>query len=140
MSNALEDNIQGVVRGIDVEVDTENAESWHRLKGKGNKGRVILKLSKRKDAGKTKLNKKKLKNIDRRKIGLSSGTKLLVNESVCGYYKLLWLKCKRLFLEKKLVKKKFWVTNGAIKIKLLNDHVRSITHEVDLLALTHKVR
>ena len=86
--NAFEDKIQGVLRGI----DTENIESCHRLKGNGSKGRVILKLSKRKDAEKTKLNKKKLKNIDHRKIGLSSGTKVFINESLCGYYKLLWSK------------------------------------------------
>ena len=47
--NALEDKIEGVLRGIDVEVDTKNIESRHRLKGKGSKGRVILKLSKTKD-------------------------------------------------------------------------------------------
>ena len=96
--NALEDKIQGVLRGIDAEVDTENIESCHRLKGKGSKGRVILKLSKRKDAEKIKLNKKKLKNIDHKKIGLSSGMKVFINESLCGYYKLLWSKCKKLFL------------------------------------------
>ena len=55
---ALEDKIQGVLRGIDVKVDTENIESCHRLKGKGSKGKVILKLSKRKDAEKIKSNKK----------------------------------------------------------------------------------
>ena len=93
--NALEDKIQGVLHGIDAKVDTENIESCHRLKGKGSKGRVILKLSKRKDAEKIKLNKKKLKNIDHRKIGLSSGTKVFMNESLCGYYKLLWSKCRK---------------------------------------------
>ena len=50
--NALEDKIQGVLRGIDAEVDTENIESCHRLKGKGSKGSVVLKLSKRKDTEK----------------------------------------------------------------------------------------
>ena len=35
--------------------------------GKGSKGRVILKPSKRKDAEKLKLHKKKLKNIDHKK-------------------------------------------------------------------------
>ena len=134
--NAFEDKIQGVLSGIDTKVHTENIESCHRLKGKGSKGRVILKLSKRKDAEKIKLNKKKLKNIDHRKIGLSSGTKVFINESLCGYYKLLWSKCKKLFLEKKIAS--FWVTNGTVKIKLLNDQVRSITHEVDLSALTHE--
>ena len=77
-----------------------------------------------------------MKNIDHRKNGLSSGTKLFINESLCGYYKLLWSKCKKLFLEKKIAL--FWVTNGTVKIKLLNDQVRSITHEVDLSTLTHE--
>ena len=67
--NALEDKIQGVLRGIDVEVDTENIESCHRLRGKGSKGRVIPKPSRRTDAEKIKLNKKKLKNMDHKKLG-----------------------------------------------------------------------
>ena len=134
--NALEDKIQGALRGIDVEVDTENTESRHRLKRKGNKGKVILKRSKRKDAEKIKLNKKKLKNIDHKKIWLSSGTKAFINESLCGYYKLLWSKCKKLFLEKKIAS--LWVTNGTVKVKLLNDQICSITHEDDLSALTHE--
>ena len=134
--NALEDEIQGILRGIDAEVDTENIELCHHLNGKGSKGRVILKLSKREDAEKIKLNKKKLKTIVHRKIGLSSGTKVLINESLCGNCKLLWSKCKKLFLEKNIAS--FWVTNGTVKIKLLNDQVRSITHEVDLSALTHE--
>ena len=134
--NAHQDKIQGVLRGIDVEIGTENIESCHRLKGKGSKGKDILKLSKRNDAEKLKLSKKRLKNIDHKKIGLSSGTKVFINESLCGYYKLLWSKCKKLFLEKKIAS--FWVINGTVKIKLLNDQIRSITHEVDLSALTHK--
>ena len=32
--NALQDIIQGVLREIDVEVDIENIESCHRLKGR----------------------------------------------------------------------------------------------------------
>ena len=59
-NNALEDKIQRLLRGKDVEVDSENTESCHRLKGKRNKGKFFLKLSKRKDADKIKLNKKKL--------------------------------------------------------------------------------
>ena len=86
--NALEDKIQGVLRGVDAEVDTENIELHHRLKGKGSKGRFILKLSKKNDAEKIKLNKKKLKNIGHRKIGLSSRTKVFINKSMGGYYKL----------------------------------------------------
>ena len=32
----------------------------------------------------------------------------------------------------------FCVTNGIVKTKLLNDQVRSITHEADLSALTQE--
>ena len=67
---------------------------------------------------------------------MSSETKVFVNENLCGYYKLLWSKCKKLFLEKNIAS--FWVTNGTVKIKLLNDQVRSITHKVDLSVLTHE--
>ena len=67
---------------------------------------------------------------------MSSGTKVFINENLCGYYKLLWSKCKKIFLEKKIAS--FWVTNGTVKIYLLNDQVRYITHEVDLSVLTHE--
>ena len=97
---------------------------------------MILKLSERRDAEKVKLNKKNLKNIDHKKIGSSSGTKVFINETLCGYCKLLWSKCKVLYLGKKIAS--FWVTNGTVKIIFLNDQVRSITHEADLSALTHE--
>ena len=61
---------------------------------------------------------------------------LFINESLCGYYKLLWSKCKKSFLEKMITS--FKVTSGKVKIKFTNDQVRSITHEVDLSALTHE--
>ena len=127
---ALEDKIQRVLRGIVVEVDLENIESYlqeeRKKERKGNKGKVIRKLSKREDADKIILNKKKLKNIDHIKIGLSSGTKVFINKSLCGYYKLFWLVCKKLFLEKKIAS--FLVTNVTVKIKLLSDQPRPITH------------
>ena len=156
ISNAVEDKIQGVLCGIDAEVHTENIESCHRLKGKGSKGRVILKRSKRKDTEKIKLNKKKLKNIDHKNTGLSSGMKVFINQYIHLQYIFtfnifiyneyinnifiniikLWSICKELFLEKKIAS--FWVTNGTVKIKFLNDQFRSITHEADLSALTHE--
>ena len=69
---------------------------------------------------------------------LSSGTKVYMNQSLCSCYKykLLWLKWKKLILEKKIPL--FWVTNETVKVKLLNDQVRSITPEVDLLILIHE--
>ena len=43
---------------------------------------------------------------------------------------------KKYFLEKKIAL--FWITKETVKAKLLNDQVYSVTHEVDLLALTHE--
>ena len=40
-------------------------------------------------------------------------------------------------MEKKIAL--LWDTNGTVKIKSFNDQVRSITHEVDLLALTSEI-
>ena len=42
-----------------------------------------------------------------------------------------------MFLEKKVAL--LWVTNGTVNIKSFNDQVRSITHEFDLLSLTHEI-
>ena len=50
---------------------------------------------------------------------MSSDTKVFINEGLCGYHKLLFLERKKLFFEKKITL--FWVTNGAVKVKLLND-------------------
>ena len=50
-------------------------------------------------------------------------------------YKLLWSKCKKSFLEKKVAL--FWVTNGTVRTKLLNHQVCSITNKIDLSVLTN---
>ena len=77
-------------------MSTKNIESCPRLKRKGTKRKVILKISKRKDAGKI-ISKKKKKRIGlssdcHKKIGLLSGTKVFTNVSLCGYYELIWSK------------------------------------------------
>ena len=45
-------------------------------------------------------------------------------------------KLRNYFWKKKIAS--FWVTKGIVKIKLLNDQIRSITHKVDLSAITHE--
>ena len=88
----LENKIDRVLSGIDVQFDRKNIESLsfcHCLKERNIRKRSSLK---RKGAKKIKLDKKKRKNIDHRKIGLLSGTKIFIKESQCGYYKLLWSK------------------------------------------------
>ena len=67
---------------------------------------------------------------------MPSGTKVLINENLCRYYKLFWSKCEKLFLEKKIPS--FWASNGLVKINLSIDQVCSNAHEVDLLASSHE--
>ena len=115
---ALENNIQGVFRGIDVEVDTESVESCQGRKETGNNGKVVLKHSKTKDADEIK--QKKLEHLYHIKLG-------------CFPVQRNFSKRKGFFFETSSM---FRLTNGTVKIKLLNDQAHSVAYEVDLSALT----
>ena len=79
-----------------VAVNSRDVEACHRLNQKANPKKVIIKLSKRKDATRVMNNKKKLKSMKPQNIGLPSGCKIYINESLCKYYTYLWWKCKLL--------------------------------------------
>ena len=51
-------------------------------------------------------------------------TSLFINPSLCIYNKYLWSKCKALF--------PFWVSIGSLRIKVVDDTVKSVTHRDDL--------
>ena len=74
-------------------------------------------------------NKKKLKTMKPQNIGLPSGYKIYINESVCKYYKYLWWKYKLLQTRGNI--QSFWVTNGSIRIRNQDDKVTSVTHTED---------
>ena len=93
---------------------------------KTNPKKVIIKLSKRKDAARVTNNKKKLKSMKPQNIGLPSGCKIYINESLCKYYKYLWWKCKLLQTRGSI--QSFWVTNGSIRIRHQKDEVTYVTH------------
>ena len=62
-------------------------------------------------------------------MGISSP--LFINDSLCAYYKKLWAKCKKLWLNKYIYG--FWVSYGSIKIKESESLLPvRITHDVDL--------
>ena len=75
-------------------------------------------------------NKKKLKSRKPQNIGLLSGCKIYINESLCKYHKYPWWKCK--LLQTRGSVQSFWVTNGSIRIRHQNDEVTSVTHIEDL--------
>ena len=90
---------------------------------------VIIKMSGRKDADKIRRAKKKLKGLNLSSIGINSA--VYINDSLCRYYKNLWAKCKKLWLNKFI--HGFWNSNGSIRLKLTETgNVRVITHDADL--------
>ena len=57
-----------------------------------------------------------------------------INNSLCTYYKMLWCKCRKLLSNKYM--HFFWVTNGTIKLKTIeNGRVYAVTHRNDLVEL-----
>ena len=89
-SRALEDYVTKIFNEFDTPVDPANSEACHRLKSKARTEKVIVKLSKRKDVFNVLQRKKKLKSVDITKVGLPQGSLVLINQSLCSYYKYLW--------------------------------------------------
>ena len=112
-------------------MDLANIEACHRLKSKARSKKVIVKFSKRKDVFNILQRKKKLKPVDITKVGLHQGSLVLINQSLCCYYKYLWSLSKRLH-SKKLMHS-IWVSNGNVNLKVReNTPVLLISHVSDL--------
>ena len=59
------------------------------------------------------------------------GRPIFINNSLCTYYKKLWAKCKKLWINKYI--NGFWVLYGLIKIKVSESSPPvTIAHDVDL--------
>ena len=121
--------MRGVFDKIDSTVESRNTEACHWIKTKHGGRRVIIKLSKRKDADRIRKNKKNLKSTDLSLLSIRGPVYII--DSLCKNYKSLWSKCKRLrdgnFIHS------FWVTNGSIRIKVNeSSQVQEVTHICDL--------
>ena len=128
----LERTVLGIFEKLDVMVDPNNAEDCHWIKSSKGPKKVIVKLSRRKDANKIRLLKKGLKGMNLSSLGINST--VYINDSLCTYYKMLWDKCRKLLLNKYIYS--FWVTNGTFKLKTVeNGRVYAITHRKDLVEL-----
>ena len=108
----LEDKVCAILSEIDVNVSPDRIEACHRLKNK----RTIIKFSNRKDCINVLSNRKKLKNIDKDKLGFSEENKIYVNESLCPEYRFLFWKCRLLAGCNRIYS--YWTYNGTIKITL----------------------
>ena len=112
-NNALEITVLKIFERLEVKVDPSNVEDCHWISSKNGLKRVIVKVSRRKDATKIQSSKRKLKDMDLTSIGINN--LVYINYSLCTYYKMLWRKCKSL-LTNKLIHS-FWIKNGSIKLK-----------------------
>ena len=73
--------------------------------------------------------KTKTKDIDLTSIGISNP--VYINDSLCTYYKLLWRKCNSRRMNELI--RTFWVTNGSIRLRTVENGPRNvITHLSDL--------
>ena len=127
--NDLEGKVLKLLEKIDVEVHPDHIEACHWIKSNAGPKKVIIKMSRRKDADKIRKAKKKLKDLNLSLIGINSAVH--INDSLCRYYKNLWAKWKKLWLNKFI--HGFWTSNGSIRLKLTEtDLVRVITHDADL--------
>ena len=70
-----------------------------RLRGKE---RMIVKFLRRKDCKQVIRCKKDLRSVNISNLDMPEGTKVFINESLCPYYKGLWVICKKLWNRKRM--------------------------------------
>ena len=126
----IEKKVLEVLDAIDVLVNTDLVKDCHRIPSKGSPKKVIVKLRPQKDSRRALLNKKKLKQLKPDPLNLPAGITIYINESLCPYYKKVWINCRKLWDTKRILS--FWVSNGSIRVKLINENVSIITHKGDL--------
>ena len=77
----LERTVLGIFEKLDVMVDPSNVEDRHWVKFSKGPKKVIVKLSRRKDANKIRLLKKGLKGMNLSSLGINST--VYINDSLC---------------------------------------------------------
>ena len=126
-NECLEDKVCEILKTIDIDIDSRQIEACHRIKN----NRTILKLSHRKDAVMILSKRKNLKNSDFSELDLGENPSIFINESLCGYYKGLWNKCRDLKKANKI--HGFWIANGKIKYRIVEKGITyTVTHDNDL--------
>ena len=121
--SALENTVLKLFRKVNALIDQSNVEDCHRLKSRNNTPqKVIIKLSKRKDVYRILQAKSSFKNASVTENGIPANTPIFV--SLSGYYKFLWSKYRKLWLDK--VIKSFWVSQGSCRIRLVDNSIKFV--------------
>ena len=103
--------------------DRDN-QACHRLK---DKDQTIVKFTNRKDCLRILRVKRELKGLDSAAMDLPEGTKIFVNESLCPYYRGIWIKCKK--LRDRLKVHQYYTINGLIRLRIEESgQAKIITH------------
>ena len=106
-------------------------EACHRLRTSNNDGtrNTIIRFTNRKLCEDIFKNKKRIKDINNDDLG-AAVSDIYVNENLCGYFKQLSAKSRRLKRDGKI--KDTWTSYGLVKIKLINNEIRVLSHNNDL--------
>ena len=110
-----------------MHVEGKEIQACHRVK---DNDRVIIKFSIRKDSLQVLRVKKDPKSLDPTELDFPEVTRIFIKENLCAYYHGLWNKWKKLKGVGKL--HLFFVSNGTVKVKILENRAKPITHEADL--------
>ena len=118
--DVLEEKVIDILKEIDIKVAPNEIEACHRLfQPRGVKGprRTIVRFVNRKKCELIMSNKKKMKNINKKKLGLTDN--IYVNYSLCRDYRRIWNYARKLYGDGVIAR--FWVSNGTVKIALAPD-------------------
>ena len=92
-ADALDEKVVNIFEKLGCNISTEHIEACHRISKKNTT--VIVKFLQRKDCQQVLDVKKDLLKIEVEGIDLPGQNKLLINKSLCPYYKVIWAKCKK---------------------------------------------
>ena len=114
-----------IFQTIGCTINPRFIDDCHRLAK--NNDRAIVKFTHRKDCKQVLKVKKDLRDLNMDSLDLPRGTKVYINQSLCPYYRILWLKAKRLQNIGSI--DNFYISSGTIKIKVTeNSSPITITH------------
>ena len=110
----LEGNVLKIFEKVGCPIEGNNIEACHWISKKNE--RIIGKFSRQKDCQNVLNMKKELRKLDLKESGFPEENSILVNQSLCTYYQVLWSMAKRLHSLKRI--SSFYVSGGTVKIKI----------------------
>ena len=127
----LEHSVIEIFKAADIQISHNDVEDCHRIgKPKGNSKKTIVRLVNRKYCKQILYNRRKFKNFDGSKIGMSN-TKIFVNENLTNYNHQLAFNCRKLKREKLI--SKTYSSNGIIHIvQILGNKPIKVFHQSKL--------